>query len=76
MTLPGRGRVISSRPPGNISANKIVMAAGLGNISLFSNLGKEIPLVPQKGQLLVTERLGPFYPFHLAAYARPVAAAS
>ena len=48
---------------GNISANKIVMAAGLGNISLFSNLGKEIPLVPQKGQLLVTERVRPFLSF-------------
>ncbi len=50
---------------GDIEAGKIVMAAGLGNISLFSKLGKQIPLVPQKGQLLVTERVKPFlcFPF-------------
>ncbi len=47
---------------GRMQAGKVVMAAGLGNISLFSMLGKQIPLVPQKGQLLVTERVKPFLP--------------
>jgi len=46
-----------------IMVPKLVMAAGLGNISLFSMLGKTIPIVPQKGQLLVTERVKPFLPF-------------
>lgn len=46
-----------------IQAGRVVMAAGLGNISLFSKLGKEVPLVPQKGQLLVTERIKPFLSF-------------
>jgi glycine/D-amino acid oxidase-like deaminating enzyme len=50
-------------PLGNIEAQKLVMAAGLGNILLFSKLGKTIPLVPQKGQLLVTERIKPFLSF-------------
>ena len=45
---------------GRIEILKIVMAAGLGNISLFSMIGKKIPLVPQKGQLLVTQRIKPF----------------
>jgi len=41
-------------------AAKIVLAAGLGNISLLSMLGRKIPLLAQKGQLLVTERVKPF----------------
>lgn len=45
---------------GEIRTPKIVMAAGLGNISLAAMLGKKIPLGPQKGQLLVTERVRPF----------------
>jgi glycine/D-amino acid oxidase-like deaminating enzyme len=47
---------------GTIEAEKIVLAAGLGNISLCSKLGIKIPVVPQKGQLLVTERAKPFLP--------------
>lgn len=48
---------------GKIEAGKVVMAAGLGNIELFAKLGKDLPLVPQKGQLLVTERVKPFLSF-------------
>ncbi len=48
---------------GDIEAGKVVLAAGLGNIALFAKLGKPIPLFPQKGQLLVTERIKPFLPF-------------
>ena len=48
---------------GKIEADKVVMAAGLGNIELYAKLGKDLPLVPQKGQLLVTERVKPFLPF-------------
>jgi glycine/D-amino acid oxidase-like deaminating enzyme len=48
---------------GKIEAGRIVMAAGLGNISLFAKLGKKLPLVPQKGQLLVTERVKSFLSF-------------
>jgi len=48
---------------GRITVPKIVMAAGLGNISLLSMIGEAIPLVPQKGQLLVTEKVKPFLPF-------------
>lgn len=48
---------------GVIEAGKIVLAAGLGNISLAAQLGKQVPLAPQKGQLLVTERVNPFLSF-------------
>ncbi len=48
---------------GKIEAGKVVMAAGLGNIELYAKLGKDLPLVPQKGQLLVTERMKPFLSF-------------
>lgn len=45
---------------GEIQVRKIVMAAGLGNLALASMLGKSLPIVPQKGQILVTERVSPF----------------
>jgi glycine/D-amino acid oxidase-like deaminating enzyme len=49
-------------PTETFEAEKVVLAAGLGNISLCSKLGITIPVVPQKGQLLVTERVKPFLP--------------
>ncbi len=45
---------------GTIEAPKIVLAAGLGNMDLARMLGRSLPLKPQKGQLLVTERIKPF----------------
>jgi glycine/D-amino acid oxidase-like deaminating enzyme len=51
---------------GAVEAPGIVLAAGLGNIELAAMLGKTVPLVPQKGQLLVTERVVPFLPFPMS----------
>ncbi len=48
---------------GGFQAGKVVLAAGLGNIALVKQLGRHIPLAPQKGQLLVTERVAPFLAF-------------
>ena len=48
---------------GVINAGRIVLAAGLGNIALLAGLGRRIPLAPQKGQLLVTEKTAPFLSF-------------
>lgn len=45
---------------GEIQARKVVLAAGLGNLALASMLGTSLPIVPQKGQVLVTERVRPF----------------
>jgi glycine/D-amino acid oxidase-like deaminating enzyme len=41
---------------------RIVIAAGLGSPALARQVGLEVPLRPQRGQVLVTERLQPFLP--------------
>jgi glycine/D-amino acid oxidase-like deaminating enzyme len=46
----------------NASAPRLVIAAGLGSQVLAQQVGLEIPLRPQRGQVLVTERLEPFLP--------------
>ena len=50
---------------GSFEAGKVVLAAGLGNVALAPMLGLAAPLRPQRGQILVTERVAPFldYPF-------------
>jgi glycine/D-amino acid oxidase-like deaminating enzyme len=45
-----------------VTAPKLVIAAGLGSQALARQVGLEIPLRPQRGQILVTERLAPFLP--------------
>ena len=42
---------------------KIVLAAGFGNMPLLDMMGRKLPLVAEKGQLLVTERVKPFLSF-------------
>ena len=48
-------------------ADKIILAAGLGNTQLALKIGLKVPVRPQRGQILVTERLKPFlhYPTSL-----------
>lgn len=41
-------------------AGKLVLAAGHGNHALGPLVGLDIPLRPEKGQILVTERVAPF----------------
>jgi glycine/D-amino acid oxidase-like deaminating enzyme len=43
-------------------APRLVIAAGLGSQALARQVDLEIPLRPQRGQILVTERLVPFLP--------------
>lgn len=40
-------------------ASKVVLAAGTGTVHLASMLGMRIPIQPQRGQILVTERVRP-----------------
>lgn len=54
----GRFEVQSSR--GLFRAQRIVLAAGLGNRALAEQVGLHAPVVPTRGQVLVTERLRPF----------------
>ena len=51
---------------GRVEVPGIVLAAGLGNVELGAMMGKTIPLVPQKGQLMVTERVAPFLSFPMS----------
>lgn len=41
---------------------RLVIAAGLGSAALGAQVGLEVPLRPQRGQILVTERLAPLLP--------------
>lgn len=43
---------------GPIAAGRIVLTAGLGNAKLAPMVGLEAPVVPERGQILVTERTG------------------
>jgi glycine/D-amino acid oxidase-like deaminating enzyme len=45
---------------GRIEADRVVLAAGLGNAALAPDLGLHAPLRPQRGQILITERLPKF----------------
>ncbi len=45
------------------TAGKLVLAAGLGTSRLAAHVGMDVPLRPERGQILVTERLKPFFPF-------------
>lgn len=45
---------------GEHSAGKLVLAAGLGNRHLAPCAGLNVPVSPERGQILVTERLKPF----------------
>lgn len=45
---------------GTLLAGKVVLAAGNGNAGLAPMLGLKAPVRPQRGQIVVTERLKPF----------------
>ena len=45
-----------------IVAPRIVIAAGLGSPELARQVGLDVPVRPERGQVLVTERLAPFLP--------------
>ena len=45
---------------GEIRAPKVVLAAGIDNVRLGPMVGLDIPVRPQRGQLIVTEKTAPF----------------
>jgi glycine/D-amino acid oxidase-like deaminating enzyme len=45
---------------GTFAAGRLVLAAGLGNRTLAPMVGLSAPVSPNRGQILVTERLQPF----------------
>ena len=48
---------------GEIRSGKVVLAAGLGNAELGRMVGIDIAVYPQRGQLMVTEKIAPFLPY-------------
>jgi hydrogen cyanide synthase HcnC len=45
---------------GEIAAGRIVLAAGIGNAQLAPMVGIDAPVRPQRGQIIVTEKVAPF----------------
>ncbi len=45
---------------GDVTAGKLVLAAGNGNARLGPMIGLRVPVRPQRGQIVVTERVRPF----------------
>lgn len=48
--------------PERVSSARVVIAAGLESKTLAAQVGLDIPIRPERGQILVTERLEPFLP--------------
>lgn len=57
---PKRGFLIRSHDGAEISARRIVIAAGLGSSDLARQVGIALNLSPERGQILVTDRMAPF----------------
>ncbi len=53
-------------PGGGIAARKVVLAAGNGIPALARDLGMQVPVRPQRGQIMVTERVRPLLPFPIS----------
>jgi glycine/D-amino acid oxidase-like deaminating enzyme len=51
---------------GSHRALRLVLAAGLGNVRLAEMLGARLPIRPQRGQILVTERVAPFLEYPMS----------
>jgi glycine/D-amino acid oxidase-like deaminating enzyme len=54
----GEFRLITSG--GEVRANRVALAAGNANMRLAPMVGLEAPMKPERGQIVVTERLKPF----------------
>ncbi|MBV4551592.1 FAD-binding oxidoreductase [Pseudomonas sp. SWRI102] len=58
---PGEFRVRAGRR--SFVAPRIVLAAGLGNATLGPQVGLHAPVAPNRGQVLISERVRPFLPY-------------
>ena len=56
----GQGGFEVHATEGVVASGKIVLCAGLGNRRLGEMLGMDIPVVVDRGQIMITERLQPF----------------
>ncbi len=59
-TRPQASGFVIEGNTGQIEADRVVLAAGLGNAALAPDLALHAPVRPQRGQIMVTERLPRF----------------
>jgi len=59
---PYRGAFALDTATGIVRAQRVVLAAGLGNARLAPMVGLSAPVVPNQGQILALERVRPFLP--------------
>ncbi|MBT5265238.1 MAG: FAD-binding oxidoreductase [Rhodospirillaceae bacterium] len=57
---PDNGSFVVQTERGPVSAGRVVLAAGLGNGALDKDVALTVPTAPERGHILVTERLAPF----------------
>ena len=57
---PAQGQFHVVTPKGELRSQKIVLAAGIDNARLAPMVGLNVPVRPQRGQLIVTEKTAPF----------------
>jgi len=65
--VPGTGGFAIETPKGPMHADRIVIAAGIDNGRLGEMVGLNVPVRPQRGQVLITEKLQQFmnYPIQM-----------
>lgn len=63
---PHQGGFRISGAWGEMRAARLVLAAGLGNARLAPMVGLSAPVVPSKGQIIVTEKAAPFLHYPIA----------
>jgi glycine/D-amino acid oxidase-like deaminating enzyme len=62
---PESGGFVLATATGNLAARRVVLAAGLGNNRLAPMVGLSAPVRPQRGQVIVTEKLDRFLDYPL-----------
>lgn len=62
----GSGFHVECRDGRSWRAARVVIAAGLGTQDLAAQVGLHAPVQPNRGQMLITERLRPFLPYPTA----------
>ncbi|HZZ95113.1 MAG TPA: FAD-binding oxidoreductase [Usitatibacter sp.] len=60
----GEFRLFARR--GEVRASKVVLAAGIANARIGPMVGLDVPVRPQRGQLIVTEKVAPFLDYPIS----------
>ena len=64
------GSYLVTTDKGEITCNRLVLAGGLGNRQLGKKFGLDVPVVPNKGQVFLTERIPDILPSPLLGICR------